>query len=177
MYNIKLLTKMKNIDTKELKKIIDGTNKDYIIVDVRTPWEFASSRIKDVTNIPLKSIVSHKDELKNYKNIYLICRSGNRSSVAGYRLEAAGLKNTTNIIGGMSAWKRYKFDVIESKAIIPIMVQVQLVYFTVFALSYFIANKLNLNFTYLAFSVFVFLLLAESVFAKVLLAMPWNKTI
>lgn len=168
---------MKNIDTKELKKILDSKEKDYIIVDVRTPWEFASSRIKDVTNIPLKNIVSHKEDLKNYKNVYLICRSGNRSSVAGYRLESVGLKNTVNITGGMGAWKRYKFDIIESKAIIPIMAQVQLVYFAVFVLAYFTANRLNLNFTYLAFSVFVFLLLAEGIFAKALLAMPWNKTV
>lgn len=176
-YDIKLKQKMKNIEVKELKKILDSKEKDYIVVDVRTPWEYASSRLKEGVNIPLKNILAHKEELKNYKNVYLICRSGNRSSVAGYRLESNGLTNTVNIIGGMASWKRSKFETIESKAVVPIMLQVQLVYLGVFVLAYFIANKLNINFSYLAFSVFVFLLVAESIFAKFLMAMPWNKTI
>ena len=75
-----------------------------ILVDVRTPIEYDSGHVPFAKNIPLDEIPNHADELKEYKHVYVICRSGGRSMSACMMLNELGLSNTTNVMGGTSAW-------------------------------------------------------------------------
>jgi rhodanese-related sulfurtransferase len=52
-------------------------------------------------NIPLSDLSSKIEDLKKYNEITLVCRSGNRANKAKAMLEAAGLKNITNL----GAWE------------------------------------------------------------------------
>jgi phage shock protein E len=47
-------------------------------------------------NYPLDQFESKIEELKNYKNVILVCRSGNRAEQAKEMLESAGYTNTEN---------------------------------------------------------------------------------
>jgi phage shock protein E len=64
-----------------------------IIVDVRTPGEFAQGHIKGSENIPLDSVRSKVAELKSKsKPVITCCRSGARSGSAKSILTDAGIE-------------------------------------------------------------------------------------
>ena len=63
----------------EIKKIM--AEKEYIIVDVRTKEEYEESHIVGAINVPYDQIHENTNLDRN-KNIFVYCRSGNRSEVA-----------------------------------------------------------------------------------------------
>ena len=63
-----------------------------VIVDVRSPGEYAGGHIKGSKNMPLESIGSKVNELKKLsKPIITVCRSGARSNMAKGILAQAGI--------------------------------------------------------------------------------------
>jgi len=78
-----------------------------LLVDVRTPAEYAAGHAPGAVLIPLDQIERRMSELgaKN-RPIALICRSGNRSGQAQSILERAGFTSTVNVAGGMNEWAR-----------------------------------------------------------------------
>ncbi|MES2479186.1 MAG: rhodanese-like domain-containing protein [Bacteroidota bacterium] len=97
---------MKNINVQELKTLIDS-NAPINLLDVREPDERAEFNIGGI-HLPLGKILGFQlediDDLKD-QEIYVYCRSGNRSMQACMFLEQAGFSNVTNIDGGMMAWQ------------------------------------------------------------------------
>lgn len=76
--------------------------KNAIIVDVRTVEEWNNDGHADCSvNIPLSDLSSKIEDLKQYQNITLVCRSGNRANTAKSMLEEAGIKNVSNL----GAWQ------------------------------------------------------------------------
>ena len=78
----------------------------YVILDVRTPEEFAEKHIPGAINIPNETIgtdeitqLADKDQL-----ILVYCRSGNRSKQASEKLAALGYSNIVEF-GGVNDWK------------------------------------------------------------------------
>ncbi len=80
----------KTVDLRELLK--NGA----LVVDVRSPSEFASGHVKNSINIPLEKIASKAEELKAHDHVIVCCRSGNRSGMAERTLRAKGLKHIIN---------------------------------------------------------------------------------
>lgn len=78
---------------------------DHILIDVRTPGEFASGHIEGAININVEEIGQRLDEIPTDKPIVLYCRSGNRSSQAARILDNAGLENIYDL-GGIINWTR-----------------------------------------------------------------------
>jgi rhodanese-related sulfurtransferase len=67
--------------------------KGAVIVDVRSPSEFASGHINGSKNIPLDEFQRRMTELKKAgKPVITVCRSGNRSSVAKSMLTSKGIE-------------------------------------------------------------------------------------
>ena len=68
---------------------------DYILLDVRTPEEFAEMHIPGAINIPNESIGTDEiPELPNKEQLILVyCRSGNRSKQASEKLAKLGYSN------------------------------------------------------------------------------------
>ena len=66
--------------------------KGAIIIDVRSPGEFAGGHIKGSRNIPLNEISTKIDEIKNQnKPVITCCASGMRSSQATSILKQNGI--------------------------------------------------------------------------------------
>lgn len=77
--------------------------KPEVIIDVRTPEEFAAGHIDGAINIPVDQIgtgIQTIKELKKSSPILVYCRSGRRSSVAQSTLEKQGYTRILNG-GGM----------------------------------------------------------------------------
>ena len=71
----------------DLEKIMK--EKEYIIVDVRTKEEYDQLHVKGSINIPYDQIDENVD-LDKDKNIFVYCKSGNRSSIAYNTLDSLG---------------------------------------------------------------------------------------
>lgn len=78
---------------------------DELILDVRTPEEFEEGHVPGARNIPHEDVEKYASELKQYKKIFLHCRSGKRAQVATAALERAGLTNIQCVAsGGWMDW-------------------------------------------------------------------------
>ena len=77
----------------------------YIILDVRTPEEFADKHIPGAINIPNETISTEEiPELPDKDQLILMyCRSGNRSKQASEKLVALGYTNIVEF-GGINDW-------------------------------------------------------------------------
>lgn len=79
------------------EKIKKWADMGALIVDVRTPPEYAAGNIPGSVNIPLGDIESRIDEFgKKDGYIIVYCRSGNRSGKAKEFLESRGYRNVIN---------------------------------------------------------------------------------
>ncbi|MCB9679668.1 MAG: rhodanese-like domain-containing protein [Alphaproteobacteria bacterium] len=98
-------TSAREIDVKTLKSDLDA-KKVPVLVDVRTPEEFAEGHVPSAKNIPLDQLGKRLDELEPYREqeVYLVCRSGARSARAASLLGQNGIP-TVNVAGGTLAWQ------------------------------------------------------------------------
>jgi rhodanese-related sulfurtransferase len=94
-----------NLDVKSFAEKI-MKDKEVIILDVRTPAEFAEGAIKGAINIDVnasnfKKKVSTLDKEKSY---LIYCRSGMRSVKACNLMAENGFNKMFNLLGGYQAW-------------------------------------------------------------------------
>lgn len=75
------------------------------LVDVREYTEFAGGRVNGAKLVPLGEIEKRHRELDHTHTVYVMCRSGRRSSEAQKRLKSLGFQNVVNVRGGFEAWK------------------------------------------------------------------------
>ncbi len=78
-----------------------------VLVDVRTPAEFAEGHLAGATNIDVEAAdfptkIAALDKTKSYA---VYCRSGNRSRTAMTYLLQAGITQVFDLSGGINAWK------------------------------------------------------------------------
>ena len=76
-----------------------------IVVDVRTPAEFAGGHVPGAVNIPVSDIEARAKELEPHRGapVYLICKSGGRSRAASKTLSGLGF-DVVDVGGGTMAW-------------------------------------------------------------------------
>jgi len=81
-----------------------------LLIDVRTPGEYASGNVPGAVNIPVEALDQRLDEVKKLygddtsRAIVVYCRSGRRSGIARELLLKAGYARVVNF-GGISEWK------------------------------------------------------------------------
>ena len=73
-------------------------DQDSLIVDVRTPDEYASGHIKNAVNIPFNTIL---EDIKYFapdkeRTIVLYCQTGSRADLIEKKLKYMGYKNIIN---------------------------------------------------------------------------------
>ena len=98
-----------NIDVVSMEEFQSKIlNENTFVLDVRTEAEFYGplGHIDGAILIPIDELSLRIDELDEAKNkdIYVVCRSGNRSNV-GKNILRENSFNAINVDGGMLAWK------------------------------------------------------------------------
>ena len=95
------------ISVEDLKKKFAAKD-DFILIDVREPDEFASSRIPGSVLIPKAHFfdATALDLLPRDKEIILHCRSGVRSAHCLAIIQGAGFMNSRHLGGGILAWEK-----------------------------------------------------------------------
>jgi len=82
-------------------------NPDFVIIDVRTPEEFADEHIENAINIDYRS-ETFRDELNTLdknKTYLIYCRSGGRSGNALDIMAELNFREVYNMSGGINQWK------------------------------------------------------------------------
>ncbi|QOV89158.1 rhodanese-like domain-containing protein [Humisphaera borealis] len=90
--------------------------KDAVVIDVRSPEEFAAGRVPGAVNIPVTGAGSEAfdkrvAEVAKDKTPLVYCRSGNRSAKAVEKLKAMGFRSIIEMPGGWVAWSQAGKDV------------------------------------------------------------------
>ncbi|MCM3213645.1 sulfurtransferase TusA family protein [Niallia taxi] len=91
------------ISNEELEKKIEG-NKNIVVIDVRETAEFAFNHIPNAISIPLGELENKLNALNKDDEIYVVCRTSNRSDLAAQKLTQNGFNNVINVEPGMNQW-------------------------------------------------------------------------
>jgi rhodanese-related sulfurtransferase len=81
------------ISQAELLARLTRKDPDLVVLDVRTPEEFAAGHVPGSRNVPLDELPARLAELSSLKDkdVVLYCRTGRRAAAAGQTLRRAGL--------------------------------------------------------------------------------------
>lgn len=74
------------------------------LIDVREPWEWATSRIPGATLIPMGEIATRTSEIDPQRPLVIHCAGGVRSAKVVEVLRQAGFDNAVNLAGGIIEW-------------------------------------------------------------------------
>ncbi len=100
---------IKNIPPKEALTLIENNrdNPNFVILDVRTPEEFAEERIENTINLDYytDTFEDELNKLDKNKPYVIYCLGGMRSGVTLDLMKELGFKEVYNILGGIIAWK------------------------------------------------------------------------
>ena len=81
------------------------------VIDVRAPDEWAAGHLPGVANIPLGTVPARMKEIPTDRPIVLQCRTGERSAIAASLMQAAGIENVKNLVGGFRRWSSEGYPV------------------------------------------------------------------
>jgi len=76
----------RKLSPAEIKKMVDGQAKDFVLVDVRDSSEFREGHIPTAINIPAEQFASGSGILPKEKKIIVYCNTGGRSYLAYRKL-------------------------------------------------------------------------------------------
>jgi len=121
-------TTFKTISCRELNELCQS-GQSIDLIDVRTPVEFREVHSVYARNVPLDSlkpdaVMAGREAAE--QPLYVICRSGNRSSKACEAFLAAGFTNIVNVEGGTKAWDESGYAVKRGKKAISLERQVRI---------------------------------------------------
>ncbi len=92
----------------ELRRQTAAEPTSLVILDVRTPEEFAAGHIPGAINIPHDQVPARLAEFKAWKDktIVAYCRSGRRVGLALKVLHDAGFTRLVHLTGDMPGWSK-----------------------------------------------------------------------
>jgi len=91
------------ITVEDLKARLDRKD-NFVLIDVREPFEWDIARIPGAILIPLGELPSRLSELDPADDLVIQCKSGGRSANAVQFLQAQGFSKVSNLAGGIHAW-------------------------------------------------------------------------
>jgi rhodanese-related sulfurtransferase/TusA-related sulfurtransferase len=91
------------INNDELEKKLEASE-NITVLDVRETAEYAFNHIPNSISIPLGELEQRLGELDKEKEIFVVCRTGNRSDLAAQKLAEKGFTKVINVVPGMSQW-------------------------------------------------------------------------
>lgn len=97
-----------NIGPEAAQKMLKQNKDNLLVVDVRTPAEFAAGHLANARNIDFFGANFEREMgvLPKEREILLYCRSGKRSAAAAEMLKKDGFKKVYNLLDGFEGWKK-----------------------------------------------------------------------
>ncbi|HFB99858.1 MAG TPA: rhodanese-like domain-containing protein [Phaeodactylibacter sp.] len=103
---------IKKVSVADFEKMINGN--EGILVDVRTPEEYAEGHLKGAVNINFKkrTFPDYINAIDKNKPTLIYCRSGNRSGKAALIMQALGFKKVYDLGKGFKGWKAENKEIV-----------------------------------------------------------------
>jgi phage shock protein E len=106
-----------DVDAKQAASVLQ-TQKNVVVLDVRTPDEYKNGHVKDAVNLNLydpnfKSKLAQLDKSKTY---VVHCAAGlanGRSRKATAAMDSLGFQHTVHLNGGFNAWQQASLPVVK----------------------------------------------------------------
>ena len=96
---------LRDFSMNDLHEVWQDQNEDTLILDNRTPEEYARGHVPGSLNIPLGTEDGQIETLNNYSQVYIYCRSGRRAQTSFTNLNLQGLEHLVCIShSGMPDW-------------------------------------------------------------------------
>lgn len=94
-----------DLSTADFQKKL-AADKTAIILDVRTPQEYANGHLQNATTINFfdADFKEKASKLDKTKPVYVYCAVGGRSAKASKILQESGFKTVYNLLGGFNGW-------------------------------------------------------------------------
>ncbi|HEY0941267.1 MAG TPA: rhodanese-like domain-containing protein [Steroidobacter sp.] len=98
------------IDQALLLKRIDDRDSSVVILDVRTPEEYAAGHVPGAINMPYTHLPARISEIADAadKDIVVYCEVGVRAEEGAARLRESGFTRLLHLDGDMKAWQESK---------------------------------------------------------------------
>jgi len=93
-----------SLSSAELEQLMSREQDAPILIDVRTPAEFAAGHIPGAVNIPYDLLAGSLPTEDREDTIVVYCRSGRRSAIAKNTLESLGFTRVLDF-GGINRWE------------------------------------------------------------------------
>ena len=107
------VVQLEQTSPQQLKAQLEKSN--LRIIDVRTPAEWSSARIKWAEHFPLSDILDGRlPEAQQDEELVLQCGSGYRSNIAASIMKQAGYAHVKSLAGGIFAWSNAGFPTVIS---------------------------------------------------------------
>jgi rhodanese-related sulfurtransferase len=103
-------SKATNVTVEQARKLIQerGGKADFVVLDVRTPAEFAGGHLPGALNVDIQArdFETRVESLDRRKTFLVYCRSGNRSTKAVQTMERMGFQSVYHMTEGVIGWER-----------------------------------------------------------------------
>jgi len=97
-----------DVTNVELLSRLNGAHELLVVLDVRSPDEYAAGHVPGAINIPHDVLASRLHELHARDNAEFVvyCESGRRARMARKILQSDGFVRVSHLQGDMSQWRR-----------------------------------------------------------------------
>jgi glyoxylase-like metal-dependent hydrolase (beta-lactamase superfamily II)/rhodanese-related sulfurtransferase len=103
---------LQDFDMDDLYRVWQELPDQVLVMDNRTPEEYARGHVPGSRNIPMGTENKHLDDLRQYERIYVYCRSGRRAQTTTTNLNFQGLDQVVCIgHSGMPDWDKAGYPV------------------------------------------------------------------
>jgi len=103
---------LRDFDMNDLHDVWQDLPQNTLVMDNRTPEEYARGHVPGSRNIPMGTENQHAPELAKFDQIYLYCRSGRRAQTTATNLHFQGLNQVTCVShSGMPDWTKAGYPV------------------------------------------------------------------
>lgn len=110
-FTLSLSATSAEIQSISTEQVLERDTQKSIVVDVRSPEEFAEGHVPGAINIPHTEIDKSLENLQSYpdKTIILYCHSGRRAGIAANYLEEHGVTKLQHMAGDMLEWQAKQY--------------------------------------------------------------------
>jgi len=102
-----------DLTAEESKQVLDE-HEDMVVIDVRTPPEFAQGRIKGAILIDMMQpdFEQNISEYSRDDKYFIYCRSGSRSARIVYVMEQLGFEQIFHLAHGLMDWTDSGYELV-----------------------------------------------------------------
>jgi rhodanese-related sulfurtransferase len=92
-----------SLSTLQATQLINSRNA--VVIDVRTPQEFATGSLPGARNVPVDKVDEKMRDIKKDKPLIVVCATSSRAGRAAAQLRASGYAEVYVLAGGVAAWR------------------------------------------------------------------------